>query len=240
MDYTFDMTSFISSKLKSANSQLFRIRKSRNSLTFSSCKTLVSSLVLSIIDYCNILLINLPTSVIHKLIALQKYAVRVIFNIPHREWNNDISITGLMKELNWLPIPSRIKYKLLVLTHTAFHHNSPAYLADLIKPSTIADRSLRSCHLNRLDQTVTKSSIRSFAVAAPSYWNQLSDELRAIKNTHTFKNKLKSHLLDCSFEWSCHYYFTIYSYFIIYYMIILSIIFYTLVSHYFGLKGVFF
>ena len=44
---------------------LFRIRKIRKSITVSLIKTLVNSLVLSRIDYCSSILINIPLSFIY-------------------------------------------------------------------------------------------------------------------------------------------------------------------------------
>ena len=45
---SFDMASFISSKLRTANDHSYLIRKSRNYLTYHFCKILVSSSVLSV------------------------------------------------------------------------------------------------------------------------------------------------------------------------------------------------
>ena len=65
---------------------------------------LVTSLVLSVFDYCNSLLGHSPISTLKPLIALQRYAVRIIYDIPHRADNNHISITSLMCDLHWLPV----------------------------------------------------------------------------------------------------------------------------------------
>ena len=120
------MLSFISIKIRNANFHLYRIRKS---ITFKTCKSIVTSLVLSTLDYCNILLINLTAKYLEPLVKLQKIAVRTIYNLPYKSINTDICITRLMTKLHWLKVSSRIKYKLLVLTHIAYHHHTPSYLA---------------------------------------------------------------------------------------------------------------
>ena len=60
---------------------------------------LVTSLVLGVLDYCNVLRIGLPAITLAELTSLQRYAVRIylIHKLPHREENNHISITQLMK-----------------------------------------------------------------------------------------------------------------------------------------------
>ena len=65
---------------------------------------LVTSLVLGVYDYCNMLLIGLPAITLAELTSLQRYAVLIIHKLPHQEENKHISITQLMKELHWLPI----------------------------------------------------------------------------------------------------------------------------------------
>ena len=51
---------FINAKVKSANYQLHNIRIIRKTITINTCKLLIQSLVIYILDYFNILLINLP------------------------------------------------------------------------------------------------------------------------------------------------------------------------------------
>ena len=60
IDKNLNMLSFINAKVKSANYQLHNIRIIRKTINFNTCKLLIQSLVISILDYCNILLINLP------------------------------------------------------------------------------------------------------------------------------------------------------------------------------------
>ena len=61
-DYTLSFIPHITAITKFANYHLFKIRKIRKSITVSLTKTLVSSLVLSRIDYSSSILINLPLS----------------------------------------------------------------------------------------------------------------------------------------------------------------------------------
>ena len=144
------MLSFISIKIRNANFPLYRIRKIRKSINFKTCKSIVTSLVLSTLYYCNILLINLTAKDLEPLVKFQKRAIRIIYNLPYRSINNDICIIRLMTKLHWIKVSSRIKYKLLVLTHLAYHHHTPSYLAGLIQPH-IQERSLRNVHLHRLE-----------------------------------------------------------------------------------------
>ena len=77
-DSSFNMSSFINSKIRKSNFQLFRIREIRKSLTFLARKTLVTSLVLSVIDYFSILQSGLPAYKIKPRESILRSGVRVV------------------------------------------------------------------------------------------------------------------------------------------------------------------
>ena len=66
-----NMLNFINAKVKS----MHNIRIIIKTITFNTCKLLIQSLVISILDYCNRLLINLPA---YKLIPLNKIIHKLI------------------------------------------------------------------------------------------------------------------------------------------------------------------
>jgi len=80
--------------------------------------------------------------------------------------------------LHWLPIESRIKFKLCVLIHRVSRGTAPLYLCELCKPCT--DSRLRS--KSRGDfitrRTRLRFTDRAFAVSAPSAWNSLPIDIR--------------------------------------------------------------
>ena len=92
----------------------------------------MTSLVLSIIDYWKILLSDLPAYKIRPLDRIIRSAVLVVYNIPHCEKTNDISIKQLMKKLKWLSVNDRINYKICISINLAIHHNSLSYLSDCV------------------------------------------------------------------------------------------------------------
>ena len=72
------------------------------------------------------LLFYLPEYKLIKLQRLQNAVVRCVHLLPCRSSD---SITPLLIQLHWLPVPYLIKYKLSLTIHKAIHHNSPDYLA---------------------------------------------------------------------------------------------------------------
>ena len=68
-------------------------------LTKDAAKQLVSSCVLSKLDYCNSLLMGTPSSVIQPMQKVQNTAACLIFRAPHHK-----NCTPLLQQLHWLPI----------------------------------------------------------------------------------------------------------------------------------------
>ena len=70
--------------------------------------TLVTSYILSRLDYFNCLLMGTPNSVIQPLQKIQNFAARLVLLAPRHHHS-----TPLLEKLHWLPISERIKYKVV-------------------------------------------------------------------------------------------------------------------------------
>ena len=112
---------------RAAYLELRRISMIRGYLSVDATKTLVCSLVLSRLDYCNAVLCGLPQCLLYKLQKVQNTAARMIFKAPRTD-----HITPILHKLHWLPVCDRIVYKISTLCHTSLTVLSPHYLSDII------------------------------------------------------------------------------------------------------------
>ena len=112
-------------------------------------------------------------------------------------------MTPLLKRLHWLPVRFRIQFKLLLITFKAIHGIAPDYIKDLIVVRTPSKYGLRSNDSLLLGHPSFKSyktlGDRSFAMAAPSLWNDLPAHLRDCGNITQFNTLLKTHLFAMVF-----------------------------------------
>ena len=175
-----------------------RIGKIRKYLDEPSTEKLAHAFITSRIDSCNSLLLGLPVKEIQRLQRLQNATARLVCLVKRIE-----HITPILYKLHWLPVCQRIKYKTLLITFKCLHNLAPSYLCELISRYQ-PKRALRSSALTLLTvpsapRTATYGA-RAFAIAAPSLWNQLPEEIRSIQSLSRFKSSLKTFLFNQYFK----------------------------------------
>ena len=170
---------------------LRNIARIRDSLSQKDTEILVHAFITSKLDSCNSLLYGLPEFLIDRLQAVQNCAARLIT----RSRKHD-HITPILKQLHWLPIDSRFKYKILLLTFKALHGLAPFYITEILQPYR-PSRSLRSASKRLLIVPSGKlrgHGCRSFSLAAPKLWNSLPEPVHHHDDLPNFKIALKTHL----------------------------------------------
>ncbi len=90
----------------------------RNTLDLDSAKMPAHAFVTSTLDYGNSLLYGLPYTKLRKLQMVQNTSARVL--IQAKKYDR-ISMTAVRKNLYWLPIKTRIDFKILVLAWKAYN-----------------------------------------------------------------------------------------------------------------------
>ena len=176
--------------------QLRQLRSVRRSLSVNACTALVHAFVTSRLDYCNSLLAGIGDGLIDQLQTVMRVAARLVL----RKRKFDPISADIRDRLHWLPIRSRIDFKLGLLVYKCLHGIAPAYLTEmLVLKSTVPALSrLRSTARGDLLVPRTKTKTigpRSFATSGPALWNKLPDDLRDPSlSLPVFKQRLKSYL----------------------------------------------
>ena len=136
-DFIRKLGAYFDSKLKGTShvnrlsSTIYRsikgITRIRHFLNLNTTETLVQSLVLSKLDYCNSILLGAPKYNLDKLQHLQNMTCRTILKLHTYE-----HITDHLMSLHWLRVNERITYKIALLVYKCINGSAPEYVAELV------------------------------------------------------------------------------------------------------------
>lgn len=199
-DATLSLADHISATTRTCRFHLFNIRKIRPSISFSATKLLVHTLIFTRLDYCNSLLLGLPSYAFTPLQQIQNASARIIFNLPLSSHTSP-----LLHQLHWLPVYYRCLFKFLTLVYKSLHGLAPPYLAALIT-YYVPSRPLRSQSLLSLSvppSPCAQSRFRSFSLLAPLHWNKLPLHIKQSPTLRSFRSSLKTHLFTLAHPTVC-------------------------------------
>ena len=160
---------------------------------------LVKQLIISKLDYCNALYINLTKTRLKKLQSILNGGVRFIYSVTDR----NVDLMPYYKRAHILPIDKRIFFKVCLICFKVAQGLAPMYLQELVQlnrddPTAKATRArpaedllMKVPKFSRL-----KASSRRFTNYAPEAWNSLPQRLRLIDQVIPFKCQLKNFLYD--------------------------------------------
>ena len=194
LDSQLNFNQHIKTVCKSSYFHIRSMRHVRSCLPPEILKTVACSIVSSKLDYCNSLLYGTTKANIAKLQLVQNSLARLVTGT--RKFDH---ITPVLKKLHWLPISSRITYKIATLTHKTLATSQPAYLFSSIHRS-VPSRNTRSAQHIRLSKPDIRNfrsefSRRGFSNCAPTVWNSLPVDITDSFNSRgVFVTRLKTHL----------------------------------------------
>ena len=176
LDDHLDKNPHVNTIVKSASFEIFKIGKIRRYLDTKTTEHLVHALITSRLDNSNSMLHGLPEQLLDKLQLIQNTAARLTVRAKKYE-----HITPKLDELHWLPVRSRIVYKLSLITYEAMQADAPFYITNLISRYT-STKSLRSNTQNYLHEPRYKQEsygAHAFCNALPRLWGILCASLQS-------------------------------------------------------------
>ena len=134
---------------------------------------LVTSYILSQLDYCNCLLMGIPNSVIQPLQKIENFDARLVLLAPHHHHS-----TPLLEKLHWLSISECVKYK--VACFSVINGSGPAYPSELLHVYTLSHKlhSSFDTFMLKIQQYKRKThGFCTFSCFGPHIWNSLPQDL---------------------------------------------------------------
>ena len=128
LDKNLTLKHYINEIYRKATNAIRSIGRIRKYLTNEHLKLLVNTLVISRLDYCDNIIYGLPKQELDKFQRVQNTAARLIT----RSKQND-HIKPALRKLHWLPVESRIIFKVILIAFKTLYGLSLTYLSSCYK-----------------------------------------------------------------------------------------------------------
>ena len=203
LDSSLSFRPHINSIIKACNFHIRNLYMIRDFVNKKNLTTLVHSLIISKVDYCNSLFVGLPNITLKKIQSILNRAARLIFGLPPRT-----PTTSSLIELHWLPIKARIEFKICLITYKALRFNQPSYIRELLTFAThgsaLGLRSADDPYYLYEPRAIGERGFadRSFSYTAPRLYNRLPVEIKQTESLSTFKSLLKTFLFSRVYDLS--------------------------------------
>lgn len=155
-------------------------------------KIIVQSLVLSILNYCNIVWGSSNNTLLAKVQKLQNFAAKIV---DGRAKKYD-HVTHILKDLKWLTIKDKIFHDTGVAIFKYLNNLHPDHLLNLPTVNNITNSSTRQQNNLFVPKVNTDNGERSLYVMGPKVWNSLPSDVKKATSLTTLKLKLQSVLLN--------------------------------------------
>ena len=186
---------FISKKIQGCNYHLRNLYNIKDSLDSKTKILLVTNLILSKIDFCNILLLGATNKDLRPLRLIMNKSLRLIYNLKYRD-----HVTPYYKKAHFLPIRERIQFKAALIAFKIYYGQAPNYFTkDFTKFSPTAGMTLReNCGRDRFMFKLGANDINNRLLSSKIIlqWNLLPLQIRMVTSKAVFKSKLKTFLFS--------------------------------------------
>jgi len=196
IDSDMPMKTHVSRTVSSCFATLRHIRSIRRSVSKRVLMSLVSAMVLPRLDYDSVKFNGITTRLVNRLQSVLNAASRLVCNSHKYD-----CISPLLRDLHWLRVPERIKFRLAVSVFHFRNQTAPEYLTRELQWAVYDEprRRLRSASSQRLIVRRTRlrtAGDRAFGAAAPHLWNSLPQPTLTLasKSLATFEERLKQAL----------------------------------------------
>ena len=173
---------------------LYGLRSFRSCTTMALRKQLASILVVSHLDYCSVVYLDVLEEQHTRLQRLQNACVRYVCGVRKSE-----RITPHRVNLDWIDIKARKTYFMAVLMYNLFYMGRPSYLAALLKniQSRTSGRAPRELEV---PGSRTDTGLNSFKTQGSRLWNSLPQKIRTLPSLLRFKSAMRVHVRSSAFR----------------------------------------
>jgi hypothetical protein len=188
LDQNLTLDQQVSKVSRSAYASLRMVSRICRSLDAGICRSVLSALVLSHVDFCASLYNGISKKSLTKLNRIIRSCQRLALRCRQNG-------TATVDTTIWLPMELRIQLRMAVIMNSVFINGTPKYLVDLF--CTQIQSHLRSAQreLLKVPRIRSETGRRAFSVAGAGLWNSIPMDIRKIIRQEDFRQAMLKLLL---------------------------------------------
>ena len=168
------------------------LAKIRHKLNQRAAMLIYESLIMSHMQYCNLVWANATKNIMDPLFILQKRALKIVLKLP-RLTPSDV----LFKQAFKLTVFQMCHYQSLIFIYSVLNHLAPERFDDFFvlieNVHSHETRSQGGLYAISSSKKVFKNCLRA---RAPNLWSSITKDIQDSPNLQTFKKSLKSFFLN--------------------------------------------
>ena len=167
----------------------FLRRSAKPVLPNETLKILCCSLIMPLLDYCDVAWSNASSKILDRLLKLHNRMARMILGAHPRT-----HIADMFRELKWKELPIRWNQHRMIQVYKCLNDLAPDYLKyTFTRPShAIETRFRMNSSLSNTMKLINNAASRTFEFMGYTGWNNLSVNQRNSRSLHAFKLSLNN------------------------------------------------
>ena len=187
LDNTLSFKAHIEYLIKKICPKIGILHRLRHLLSTDILNIVYKTTIQLLIDYC---LTVWGTSSKQNLKSIQRLQNRAAHAVLG-DFNFNSSVSAMIKQLNWMPIETRLIYFICIMVYKCLNGLAPRYLTNLFNyTADVHDYNTQNVTDNLLALPTPHTALykRSFSYYGASLWNSLPSNLRTCNNIRLFKS----------------------------------------------------
>ena len=172
---------------------LYGLKLFRSCTTEALHKRLASALLLSHLDYCSLVYLDVSRELQARLQRLQNSCARYVCGARKVE-----HISQYRSKLEWLDLKDRRAYFTAVLMYKTVNLGQPTYLAALFQKCQARTSARTASRELTVPSSRTDTGLNSFTSHGTRIWNSIPRNIKYLSSISKFKTAIRTHLLHRS------------------------------------------
>lgn len=187
----------VSTLCSKLNGTLLFLNSAKKELDFKSRLLITHALIFSHINYCLLIWGKCNHTQREKVQRCINFAAKVTCEGRHTKRDH---VSPLLEKLQWLNVDNKLTLQESVRVHKQVLQKHVPDNGQIYFRGEKSNRFTRNNDNLHIENRRTETATKAFSITGPKAWNNLPKDIKDLKSSISFKNRLNKHLLADQFK----------------------------------------